>query len=865
MAKFRIPAPATATPESPTLLFRDLQRDPAIKFLWEHQARLLERYQAEHLTTTDLAMELPTGSGKTLVALLIAEFRRRAFGERVAFLCPTRQLCNQVAAQTQSYGLRPALLVGRQKDYDESTFLAYQQAKAIGITTYSGIFNTNPAIDDAELIVCDDAHAAENYVSSPWTVTINRRNDNDAFQALFGVIRPTLSENVLQRIEAYDPSRRASLVDMISPISLYDYYGRIREALNDLDEDKKWGWAWRTVMDQLEACSVYCSAEEFEIRPVISPTLTHAAFADAKQRLYMSATLGEDGDIERTFGVQPIARLPIPQGWDKRGTGRRLVLFPGYGADDEETWDSVRLLVREANRALVLVPDDRVKDRVSKLLSTDFPILEAKQIENSLQPFTGHSGKPVLIMANRWEGTDLPGEACRLLILVDLPSGAGLQERFLMERLGAMSQLRDRLRTRVTQAMGRCTRDEADFAIVLMIGTDLLKWCCTGANVEGMHPELQAEINFGLENSEDRATNEFGDLAKDFLSKSTDWRAAEEAIVAKRNTLSRKVDSNAKELLEAAPSEIAFVYRMWNAEFASAVQQAEAAIAALAGGDSLKPYRSFWHHQAAVAAFLAFKASGKGEYKTICVQHLEAASATSLGIRALGDVRAQLTGSSTSESVVLPIREWFSNVSALLSEWRVRGARFERKIAEVRSFLTHPENSSGYERGLESLGRMLGAKAHRWNNDGAPDGFWLFENFHGLVFEAKNEKAEAIPLKTVRQARTHEERARKDELIPASIQCTTVIASNQLLLDSLAQPHAADLRKSTPAEILQIFDRATRVLREVRMLAAAIPEESLQLRAEEIYRKEKVFFPDVIQELAVRRLADLPTKEGKNT
>lgn len=160
--------------------------------------------------------------GENVGRVLIAEFRRRVFGERVAFLCPTKQMCSQVAAQTERYGLRALLLSGRQKDYDKAAFLAYQQAKAIGITTYSGVFNANPAIDDAQLLICDDAHAAENYVSNPWTVTLDRRKEENAFLALFAILRPALSENLIHRIENYDPNRRSNLVDLISPISVFE-------------------------------------------------------------------------------------------------------------------------------------------------------------------------------------------------------------------------------------------------------------------------------------------------------------------------------------------------------------------------------------------------------------------------------------------------------------------------------------------------------------------------------------------------------------------------------------------------------------------------------------------------------------------
>lgn len=858
MAKFRIPPPTTPKPESPAILFRDLKRDASIKFLWDHQARLLDEYHAKHLSTHDLAIELPTGSGKTLVALLIAEYRRRAFNERVVFLCPTRQLCSQVAAQTRNYGVQPSLLVGKQRDYDPAAFFAYQQAKAVAITTYSGVFNTNPAIDDAELIICDDAHAADNYVSSMWTVTITTRNAA-AFAALYQVLKPELSENVVHRIENHELGSRSGLADLISSIATHHLHPQIRDALDALSEGEDWGYPWSKISQHLDACSIYCSGDIFEIRPVISPALTHSPFASAKQRLYMSATLGEDGDIERSFGVKKIARLPIPPGWDKRGTGRRLVLFPGYGLDDETTWETVAALCREAGRALILVPDDRTRERLKQTLGAVFPVLGATDVEQSLDPFTKKAEPSVLIVANRWEGIDLPGEDCRLLALVSLPTSAGLQERFMMERLGAISQLRDRIRTRVTQAMGRCTRDEADYAIVLMIGSDLLKWCCTQTNIAGMHPELQAEIAFGLENSEGRTKQDFIELCQALLQRTEDWTAAESGIIDARNNRPKQADPAAATLAQVAPLEIAFADRMWNAEFAEAFGCATRVVEGLAGGSDLKPYRSFWHHQAAVAAFLAFKATKQQSFKANCIEHLEAASTTSIGIRWLSTLRAQLLAKPVGEvAVELPVREWFRQINDLLTLWNIKGGRFDRELADARRILSAPEDAKNFERGLEVLGQMLGARTHRWDDDGAPDGLWIFEDWCAFVFEAKHEKAKAVPLKTVRQARTHEERVRKDNLIPKSMPCTTVVASVQTILDPTAEPHAGELRHIEPARILAIFDRAATALRQVRAQAVGVGEEALQTEAETLYRTEKIFMEDVAEELERVQLASLP-------
>ena len=52
---------------------------------------------------------------------------------------------------------------------------------------------------------------------------------------------------------------------------------------------------------------MFISSSTILIRPLISPTLTHSPFRSVKQRIYMSATLGNGGDLERFFGIKNIS------------------------------------------------------------------------------------------------------------------------------------------------------------------------------------------------------------------------------------------------------------------------------------------------------------------------------------------------------------------------------------------------------------------------------------------------------------------------------------------------------------------------------------------------------------------------------
>jgi len=117
-------------------------------------------------SSPDVALELPTGTGKTLTGLLVAEWTRRKRRSRVIYACPTQQLARQVTDAAYREGIDTALLVGRHSDWPTGAHVAYEAAEAIAVTTYSSIFNSNPRLADADLILFDDAHAGEQYVGA---------------------------------------------------------------------------------------------------------------------------------------------------------------------------------------------------------------------------------------------------------------------------------------------------------------------------------------------------------------------------------------------------------------------------------------------------------------------------------------------------------------------------------------------------------------------------------------------------------------------------------------------------------------------------------------------------------------------------
>jgi Rad3-related DNA helicase len=499
--------PPASVPDSPDKLFLDLPRR-RIPDVLPHQREIMRLYAAEALDKPDVALQLPTGSGKTLVGLLIAEWRRRKNQERIVYLCPTRQLVNQAVEQAEEkYGLTVMGFTGPSNKYDPVSKSWYQNADRIAITTYTSVFNTNPYFDNADVIIVDDAHAAENYIAALWSVRVERLKPEHQglHSALCIALKPLLdSLNYARLLGRTESIADQVWVDKIPTPAFVEIRDQIIEIFDTHTIKTDLTYPWSMVRSHLGACHLYLSTQEILVRPLIPPTWTHAPFADPKQRIYMSATLGAGGDLERLTGRRPINRLAIPSGWDRQGVGRRFFIFPGMSLREQDTSLLRSELMTLARRSLVLVPSNRLRDQIAAEVSDNlgFPVFSGNDIEESKKVFTEKS-PAVAVVSNRYDGIDFPGDECRLLFVEGLPRATNLQERFLMSRMGAPLLFNERVQVRVLQAIGRCTRSLEDYSAVVVTGEELTDYLADIKRRTFFHPELQAELEFGVSQSKE--------------------------------------------------------------------------------------------------------------------------------------------------------------------------------------------------------------------------------------------------------------------------------------------------------------------------------------------------------------------------
>lgn len=808
-----------SVPETPDKLFRDLTRRKFPDVL-PHQAETMQAYAAEGVTAHDVALQLPTGSGKTLVGLLIAEWRRRKFNERVVYLCPTIQLVHQVVHQAQEkYGLTVAAFVGQQREYSPALKADYQQADKIAITTYSALFNTNSYFDNPDVIVLDDAHAAENYVASFWSLLISR-DEEDGYpalhQALCNLVGRYLTPTNLTRLRGtWEDLVDRNWVDMLPSPVVAQIKDELTEILDAHTTDTKLRFSWSLLRGHLDACHIYLSSRDIMIRPLLPPTFSHAPFNSAKQRIYMSATLGAGGDLERLTGRKAIHRIAAPKGWDSQGVGRRFFIFPEMSLSADETANLRMQLMKRAGRSVVLVPSTPIANATSKQVSDqiEYPIYRVEDIERSKEGFVA-APKAVAVVANRYDGVDFAGDECRLLFIEGLPKAMNSQERFLMSRMAANTLFNERIQTRVVQAIGRCTRSLEDYSVVVISGDDLPDYLADIRRRKFFHPELQAEIAFGVHQSKDTDVDNILENFDIFLKNGKEWERANRTIVEARRRLHQESLPAIANLADAVKYEIDYQTSLWRSDYPRAVGFAEQVLAELTSPD-VRGYRALWHYLAGSAAHLGGK-SGVAALDAKARRHFADAYKSAPDIPWLAEFARQVTPEELGvEAQDAALQQQAERLAAELSRL---GSTHERRFANLeKEILQGLSHSDTFENAQVQLGNLLGFIAGKQESEGSPDPWWISGSICIVFEDYVNTTSEgALDVTKARQAASHPNWMSTHIAQAAGCNFFPTLVSPATGIRTAAVPHAKSLHYWALNDFLAWATMAVATVRELR-------------------------------------------------
>lgn len=785
----------TTIPDSIEEMYVDY-KSRKIKGPVDHQTDMLRKYieLINQTQATNISLELPTGSGKTLVGLLIAEWRRRKFGEKTLYLCPTRQLVSQVTDQSiNCYGIQVNPFIGQIKNYSSELRASYRLNEAVSVATYSALFNSNSFFKDIDTVIFDDAHSSENSIASLWSLEIDRKDQSVLFENVTTILKQKISSTdyLKWNSEFQNASSDIGWVEKLPGPFLeevkQELFSCISIYLNENTDDSL-KYAWAIIKDKLHACCLYYSLDKILIRPLIPPTETLPVFHRIKNRIFMSATLGEGGDLERITGIKKIHRIECPAKWKKRAIGRRLFYFPDLYFGEEKNKLS-ELLIQEAGRALVITSSDSEADKFKAEVKDSlngYTFISAKTFESSPDSFFKNP-KSVLMFANRYDGVDLADDKCRLLILDNLSKGLNLQDKFILERMAANSNYNDRIRTKITQMIGRCTRSETDYSLVVVTGGELTDFFNNKKYRDLLHPEIQAEVKFGIEQSGVDNLEDFVENFRIFLKQGDEWQNAEDGIASLRDESTTKKIEASEILQKSAELEVELQYKLWNSNYIVSLDLARSIIGELTKSN-LAGYKAFWLYLAGNIAYQKTDEEGSKNFSEAIVLYKECSKIqhsiawlskliTFVG-KDVEDTSLNINLTNQVEKIVLEFQ----------SLGLVHNAKFDKKVNEILDY-TINGNSKKFERAQFMLGELLGFVPGKEESDGSPDPWWMVNEKTVIVFEdhSAGSKTGSLGAEKARQASTHERWIKKKlKLDPEIIQ---VLITPKVLIQKGAIPH----------------------------------------------------------------------------
>lgn len=708
----------------PIEIFRRSPKPAGINDLYTSQAAVLSAWY-ERRTEKDTILKLHTGGGKTLVGLLAAQSTLNETGEPVLYLTPTNQLVKQTLEKASALGIS-AVPYERGKPLNDE----FINGNSIMVATYKALFNGRSKFgirgaakpQNVSAIILDDAHAAFSEVRDTFTLEVDSEKNRTLYENLAGLFRRAFSE--VDKLGTFDDVLSGSEFAVLEvPYWAWNQQlDTVRELLRQ--ESEEYALVWPLLRDQLHLCHAFISKRCFTLTPIQPLVNLFPTFFDAARRIYMSATIADDSDIIRTFDASPKAVSNALTSRSLAGVSERMILIPDLMPFKFDVKELVHTLLKWTAQNLklgsvILVSSDNIAKEWSTVASVARGSSEAESYIASLQE---RSTSGPIVFSNRYDGMDLPGDSCRLLVMSGLPSGTSNFELFRASALFGGNSITKMMAQRIEQGIGRGARGAGDYCVVIMTGSDLSGWISKNANFAFLTSATKAQLEMGMQISKEvESSKGVAEIIKQSYHRNKDW------VEYHAETLAELVD-------EATSDE-------FNLEQAKVERKA------------INLWQDGYHEKAMtkIEDFLSNSSSLDSQMQG-WMEQLSARIANNWGHPELAEEWQRKAFSHnrnlTRPKILPPYRplpisgNQANAIIEQLSHFRNRRG-FMQSFEENAAFL-HPHSSANqFEQALSELAKMIGLQAERHDTNGeGPDVLWLLPNKTGLVIEAKSRKKE---------------------------------------------------------------------------------------------------------------------------
>ncbi len=571
----------------------------------------------------------------------------------------------------------------------------------------------------------------------------------------------------------------------------------VLRALSPHATDNEFEWKWPLIKEDLAQCRCFFTPQKVEISFRCLPIGVLPAFETARRRIYMTATLSDDSILVSNFGADPVSvsRPITPR--SAGDLGERMILVPqqlNTGLKDDDIKAYIVANFKPYINVVVIVPSDKRAPYWADAVTPGM-ILKADNLQAGVERLRTSIGN-LAVLVNKYDGVDLPENACRLLVVDGVPDVRSMLDRYDQAALRHSDRNLAGQIQRIEQGMGRGIRSNDDYCAVLLMGTGLIRALyATGATAHfspatAAQVELSRQVSTQVANKGMTAVHE---AFQDLWARNPGW------VAAARNALIPVTypDQTTIDPIAAAQRQAFDAVRI------NRFDQAEAALRAAENGQSDGKVRGWLLDQVAAAVHHLDKVRSQ----QILHSAIDRNSLVTKPIGGIAYKRVETTGMDQARQAAQFLADTYgTDANKLLIG-----------INGILGDLTFvPDESEEFEQALYDLGLHLGFRSQRPEKDGVSnlDVLWGIGQGSYLLLPCKSGAVSG----TISKRYADEVSGSANwfaQNYDHSFNATPVIIHPSAQLDALATP-PANMRVMTAAQIEILKDRARSFAYSVR-------------------------------------------------
>jgi replicative superfamily II helicase len=687
------------------------------------QSAILDSWKKGGRQQRDIIVKLHTGQGKTLVGLLMLQARINEGMGPAVYLCPNNFLIAQTCEQAKQFGIQTCVA-------DPELPSAFLNGEQILVISVQKLFNglTKFGVDRHSIpigtLLMDDAHACADTIRDACQIHIG--SNEAAYQQLRALFANELEQQgVGTYADIYNDKR-----DAILPVPYWIWRDResdVAAILSAAADRPSIKFAWPLLRNILRHCQCVVSGTSIEIEPTIAPLASFGSYWKAGHRIFMSATVTDDAFLIKGLQLDPETILQPLVYERERWSGEKMILLPSI---INETLDR-EFVVKD------FAPPNPHRRSGVVALATSFPntadwagykahVAKKESVWEDIDSLKKGAYERTLVLANRYDGIDLPDDSCRVLIFDGKPFSESLLDSYQEScRPDSDATLMRLIRT-VEQGMGRSVRGEKDYSVIIALGSDLTRLLRDPHSRSYLSPQMAMQIEIGLKVAEfardDIAAGKppndaFMDLIGQCLLRDAGWKAF-------------YVEKMSDVLSKGANKALLDIY----------VAELEAETAFMSGNcaDATKRIQTLLDEH-------KFDAADRGWYLQMMGRFNYPADRYEFA-------RLQLAAHNCNRMVMKPPEGLTVEKLTVISQGRVERianwirsqgdyAQLDITLGDILGRLVFGVKVDKFEQALDELSRTLGFAGERpdkeWKE--GPDNLWALDDVNYIVWECKDE------------------------------------------------------------------------------------------------------------------------------